>query len=109
MADDTQTENTRALLDVLASLALVARAELAKGPGLASVAWGDLLDTLAPLIGDEPTGRAVPVLERQPLMMPPGYEHPIPPKHGAVPLVQPENIKSRADVAAEIARVKANK
>jgi len=93
-------------LDVFAALALVARAELQKGPGLASVAWADLLDVIAPLIGDAPTGRAIPVAEHQPLTMPPGYEHPIPPKGGAQPLVKPENIKARPDVAAELDRVK---
>jgi hypothetical protein len=112
MADEEQDigrahVDTRALLDVLATLALVARGELAKGPGLASNAWADMLDVLAPLIGDAPTGRAVPVREHQPLVMPPGYEHPIPPKGGAQPLIKPvDDIRSRGDVAAELERVK---
>jgi hypothetical protein len=60
---------------------------------------------IAPFVGELAQGSAVPVKGRQPIAMPPGYKHAIPPKGGAVPLVQPDNIKSRADVQAELERV----
>jgi hypothetical protein len=95
----------RELLDVIDAIRRVAMAELAKGPGIASNAWRDLADVIAPLVGDVAQGEPIQVKGRQPVVMPPGYRHAIPPRGGAVPLVQPENIKSRADVAAELARV----
>lgn len=92
---------------VLEALQEVGKAELAKGPGIASNAWRKLIDTIGELFGDDALGHAVPVVGRQPVAMPPGYKHAIPPKGGAQPLVKPApTIKERADVAAELERVK---
>lgn len=97
------------LLDVLDALRDVAKAELAKGPGIASNAWAKLANVIAPLVGHDELGKAAPVVGKQPAMMPPGYKHAIPPKGGAVPLVQPAkltetpgDIRRRPDVAAEL-------
>lgn len=118
--DDTEpaelaaSDRDRALVmfEVLDRLHAVARAELAKGPGIASNAWAELANAIAPLLGHDEIGRASPVIGRQPVVMPPGYKHPIPPKGGAQPLVRPENvtesagdIRKRSDVAAELERV----
>lgn len=97
------------LLGVLDAIRRVALAELAKGPGIASTAWREVADVIAPLVAEEQLGVSVPVAGRQPMMVPRGFKNAIPPKHGAQPLVHPENIKSRADVAAELERVNAGK
>jgi len=56
---------------------------------------------------------ASPVVGRQPVVMPPGYKNPIPAKRGAIPVrpdqgvtPSPADIRKRADVAAELERVK---
>ena len=97
-----------AMFEVLDALHEVAKAELAKGPGLASNAWSRVANAIAPLLGHEPIGKASPVAEHQPVVMPPGFENPIPPKGGAVPIVRPElvnDIRQRPDVAAELERI----
>jgi len=105
----TQSDRAVAMFEVLDRLHSVAKAELAKGPGIASNAWAELANAIAPLLGHDEIGRASPVVGRQPVVMPPGYKHPIPPKGGAQPLVRPEavgsDIRQRADVAAELERL----
>jgi len=105
----TQGDRAVAMFEVLDRLHAVAKAELAKGPGIASNAWAELANAIAPLLGHDEIGRASPVVGRQPVVMPPGYKHPIPPKGGAQPLVRPEavgsDIRQRADVAAELDRL----
>lgn len=120
--DDTTNALTStkqlALLELVDALRDVAKAELAKGPGIASTAWHQLANVCSDITGDEAIGHAAPVVGRQPVTMPPGYKHPIPAKRGAVP-VRPDqptdqqlkdaDIRRRADVAAEIERVKTGK
>jgi len=102
--------NTAAMFAVLISLQEVGKAELAKGPGIASIAWRDLVDVIGKLLGDDPLQHASPVVGHQPKAMPPGYKHAIPAKGGAQPLVNPPpaapTIRERADVAAELERVR---
>lgn len=106
--------SARVMLEVFAALQDVAKAELAKGPGIASNAWRKLLDVIGEEFGDEPLAHATPVVGRQPAFMP-RFKNP-PAKGGATP-TQPgqgthppvetaADIRKRADVAAELERVK---
>ena len=123
MADDKHKEEETALVarddeparasvfDVLVALQDVGKAELAKGPGIASNAWRALVDVIGAQFGDEALAHATPVVGRQPSFMP-RFKNP-PAKGGATPTqpgqgVQPtaEDIRKREDVAAEIERVK---
>jgi len=104
-------------LEALYALRAVALAELCKGPSVASTAWKNLADVIGTITGEDALGVAVPVVGRQPVFMP---RHRNPPaKGGATPTqpgqgVQPApttaptaaDIRARADVAAELARVK---
>lgn len=124
MATDKNDETTTreasgasAAFEALWALAValqdVAKAELAKGPGIASNAWRALYDTVAEVMGDAPMAKASPVVGRQPVVMPPGFKNPIPAKGGATPtrpdqpvMESPADIRKRKDVADEIERVK---
>jgi hypothetical protein len=57
--------------------------------------------------------QASPVVGRQPVVMPPGFKNPLPVKGGAIPtrpdqpiIPSAADIRKRADVAAELERVK---
>jgi len=115
LAHRGESANARALFDVLQALQNVATAELAKGPGIASNAWRALLDIINESFGDEPLQHATPVVGRQPSFMP-RFRNP-PARGGATPTqpgqgVQPSmsataaDIRKRADVAAELERVR---
>ncbi len=113
LAHRGEPASARSTFDVLIALQEVARAELAKGPGLASTSWQKLHNVIAEALGEEPLPSAATVVGRQPMMMPPGFKNPIPAKGGAIPVrpdqgVQPSaaDIRKRADVAAELERVK---
>lgn len=111
-----------ALWALSAALQDVAKAELAKGPGITSNAWRGLHDAIAEIMGDQPLdhavqvpGRpalvippakrgAVQVTHKPPLAMPPGPRKPIP--IGGQAIETPADIRKREDVAAEIERVK---
>jgi hypothetical protein len=112
LRDEHEARTRAAQLDVLLALQNVAKAELAKGPGISSNAWRELFDAVAAVLGDEPMAQAAPVVGRQPMVIPPGFKHPIPAKGGATP-TRPDqpvlvdgDIRKRGDVAAEIERVK---
>lgn len=113
IAKRDEPAGARSMFDVLLALQQVAKAELAKGPGISSTAWRTLHDAIAEAFGDEPIEQATPVVGRQPLTIPPGFKNPIPAKGGAVPvrpdqevLPSPGDIRKRPDVEAELARVK---
>jgi hypothetical protein len=111
-----------ALWTLAAALQDVAKAELAKGPGIASNAWRGLYDAVAEIMGDAPMEQATPVPgrpafvippakrgavqvpHRPPLAMPPKPRTPIP--IGGQAIETPADIRKREDVAAEIERVK---
>ena len=110
---EREIERAAAQIDVLIALGDVAKAELAKGPGISSNAWRALYDAVARVFGDEALAHASPVVGRQPVVMPPGFKNPIPAKGGATP-TRPDqpvietaaDIRKREDVAKEIERVK---
>lgn len=106
-------------LEALYALRAVALAELCKGPSVASNAWKELADVIGRITGEDALGAATPVVGRQPAFMPRNMHRAPPAKGGATPTqpgqgVQPApssaptaaDIRSRADVAAELARVK---
>lgn len=109
------TERTpqQALFEILDALHRLAHAEMCANPTNPVVTtWRELANVIGEFIGADRIGKATPVAEHQPLVLPPGYEHPIPPKGGAVPLVdpsrvtdEPADIRKRADVAAELERL----
>jgi hypothetical protein len=115
-AREAQPERDRtfeALWAISTALQDVAKAELAKGPGIASNAWRALYDAVAEVMGDAPMAQASPVVGRQPVTMPPGFKNPLPVKGGATPtrpdqpiIESAADIRKRKDVAAELERVK---
>ena len=84
MADDKNKEETTAIalahrdehasagamFEVLLALQEVGKAELAKGPGIASNAWRKLIDVIGETFGDDALGHAVPVVGRAAAFMP---------------------------------------
>jgi hypothetical protein len=109
-------------VELLDALKALAQAEIAKGAGLSVSAWRQLHDVCAATTGAAPMLRAVPVVGRQPVMMPPRRQ-PIhtggiaPARivevaaHDATPaqVIAPEigNVRERPDVLAELQRVTA--
>ena len=117
VAHRNEPASARTMFDVLLALQGVAKGELSRGPSVASNAWRKLYDVIAETLGDDHAPKASPVVGRQPVVMPPGYKHPIPAKGGAKPIrpdqgTQPHpgqklaGIKQRPDVAAELERLK---
>lgn len=104
----------QALFEIFDALHQLAYAEMCSNPTSPTAStWRKLANAIGEFAGHEEIGRASPVAEHQPLVLPPGYEHPIPPKGGAKPLIDPSkltespgDIRKRPDVAAEIERVK---
>ncbi|MGD9603899.1 MAG: hypothetical protein AB7O21_19565 [Gammaproteobacteria bacterium] len=100
------------VMEVFAAMQNVARAELSKGPGVASNAWRELYDSIARAFDDDELAHATPQ-GRQPMMIPPGFKHPIPAKRGATPTrpdqgtqPTPGDIRARDDVKAELERIR---
>jgi hypothetical protein len=108
--------------ELLVALRDVAYGELAKGAGTSGLAWRQLHDVISAAIGDQPAATAQPVRGRQPSVMPRAYKNPPPATNGAQPAwpgqavhsagvvdappeAPPGNIRERADVAAELARI----
>jgi len=110
--------------ELLVALKDVAYGELAKGASTSGPAWRVLHDVIAGILGDGPAAAAQPVKGRQPSVMPRPLKNPPAATNGAQPVwpgqavhrdapdapaapAAPGNIRERADVAAELARVSA--
>lgn len=124
MATDEDNQNEEALagsqmrfLELLDALRDVATAELSKGPGIASNAWRQLHNVASDLLGDDQLASAVQVPGRPALVIPPArggatqvpHRPPMgvpPPPRKPIPIGGDGDIRKRADVAAELERVK---
>jgi hypothetical protein len=108
--------------ELLVALRDVSYGELAKGASTSGPAWRVLHDVISGILGDGPAAAAQPVKGRQPSVMPRPLKNPPAATNGAqpvwpgqavhhggptsdVPAESPGNIRERADVAAELARV----
>lgn len=99
----------RVLHEVFGALHALAHANLSTAPTApTAAAWRDVANVIGAAIGLDHIGHAAPTVGRQPVVMPPGYKHAIPPKGGAQALHDPsrvKGIKDRDDVRAELDRI----
>lgn len=108
-----RTPQAQAMFEILDALHRLCHAEMCANPtNPVLTTWRELANVIAAFIGADHIPRASPVLEHQPLVLPPGFENPIPPKGGATPIVdpskltdEPADIRKRPDVAAELDRL----
>jgi hypothetical protein len=113
MSTNERTPQAQAMFEVLDALHRLAHAEMCSNPtNPAASSWRELANAIGAFIGYDHIPRATPVTEHQPLVLPPGFENPIPPKGGAQPVIDPSkitdkpaDIRERPDVKAELDRL----